>query len=368
MASAPRSDVFIEGEVGVYHCYNRTVRQAMLCGVDPLTHTNYDHRRTWIADFERRLAALFAVEVCFHAEMANHLHVVLRVRPDLVLNWSDEDVVQRWLTITHLKRSRDGKTVNVKPSRVQQELNDPARVAAARRKLAHISFFMGALCEYVARRSNQEEGRKGCFWEGRFECTSLMDDGAILACGIYVDLNQIRACEALTPEESRHTSAYDRLLAWQQQESAGTTDFEVGGRLTEEVGADSPADWLCRLTLRPDAELSEIRAGASSTGRRVSDWGLLPIQERDYFQLLDVTGRIVRANKPGAIPSELPPLLERLKSRGIPLNTDVWGETICSFPKHFGLVIGEASLLAQRAAAQGRKWFRGTASCARLFQ
>jgi hypothetical protein len=39
-----------------------------------------------------------------------------------------------------------------------------------------------------------------------------------LVCGIYVDLNRIRAGEALTPESSNRTSAYDRIGARQQRE------------------------------------------------------------------------------------------------------------------------------------------------------
>ena len=33
----------------------------------------------------------------------------------------------------------------------------------------------------------------------------------LLVCGIYIDLNQIRVGETLTPESSTHTSAYDRI-------------------------------------------------------------------------------------------------------------------------------------------------------------
>ncbi len=59
--------------------------------------------------------------------------------------------------------------------------------------MADPSWLMAILCEYVARRSNREDGCTGVFWEGRYKCRELVDDAAILVCGIYVDLNQIRA-------------------------------------------------------------------------------------------------------------------------------------------------------------------------------
>ena len=34
-------------EVGIYHCINRCVRRAFLCGQDPLTGQSFEHRKTW---------------------------------------------------------------------------------------------------------------------------------------------------------------------------------------------------------------------------------------------------------------------------------------------------------------------------------
>jgi hypothetical protein len=48
MARLPRRDQIDESSVGVYHCINRCVRQAFLCGDDPVSGTNYDHRKNWI--------------------------------------------------------------------------------------------------------------------------------------------------------------------------------------------------------------------------------------------------------------------------------------------------------------------------------
>ncbi len=109
MAGCARSEIVRRGEVDVYHCWARCVRRAFLCGTDPLTGRNFEHRRDWLQRLQGQLAGLFGVEVAFHAEMGNHAHLVLRTRPDVVQGWSDEAVVIRWLKIAKLKRgSQDG--------------------------------------------------------------------------------------------------------------------------------------------------------------------------------------------------------------------------------------------------------------------
>ncbi len=44
----------------------------------------------------------------------------------------------------------------------------------------------------------------------RFKSVALVDEAALLACIVYVDLNPIRAGIAATPEESAYTSGRDR--------------------------------------------------------------------------------------------------------------------------------------------------------------
>ena len=70
---------------------------------------------------------------------------------------------------------------------------------------------MARLSEPIARKANEEDKCTGRFWEGRFESQRLLEEGAVLACSVYVDLNPIRACVAETPEESTHTSVFDRI-------------------------------------------------------------------------------------------------------------------------------------------------------------
>ena len=80
----PRSQYVQEGQEGVYHCFSRCVRRAFLYGFDAITHRDFSHRKAWLVDRLRHLAAIFAIEVCAYAVMENHYHTILRTRPDIV--------------------------------------------------------------------------------------------------------------------------------------------------------------------------------------------------------------------------------------------------------------------------------------------
>ncbi len=357
MPSCARSEIFRSGEVGVYHAWARCVRRAFLCGSDPHTNRDYEHRRSWIRDAQMLLAAQFGIEVGFRAEMSNHLHVVIRTRPDVVETWTDEEVVRRWLTVSLLAKSRDGTVKELSPVRVTAEMNRPGRVEELRQRLSNPSNFMGVLCEYISRRSNREDSCKGCFWEGRFGLRELTDEGAILVSGIYVDLNQIRAGETLTPETSTHTSAYDRIVTRAATEGLDIS-HETNGNQT------SRAAWMCELTLS-DQTAGDLQAEThlkSRTGLRASDKGLLSISLDDYLALLDVSGRIVRDDKSGSIPSELEPILKRL---GVKANR--WSSLISDFHEQFGHVAGKLETVVSRAQRAGRRWYRGKRNCASSF-
>jgi hypothetical protein len=53
----PRSKYVQEGQEGVYHCFSRCVRRAFLNGFDTLTGRDFSHRKAWLVDRLRHLAA-----------------------------------------------------------------------------------------------------------------------------------------------------------------------------------------------------------------------------------------------------------------------------------------------------------------------
>jgi hypothetical protein len=305
---------------------------------------------------QQLLAGLFGMEIGFRAELANHIHLVLRNRPDVVSSWSDRDVVRRWLTVTKLAKSRDGQAKEPLAARITMELLLPGRVATLRRRLADPSWFMAILCEYIGRRSNCEDHCTGHFWDGRYQCRNLADEGAILICGIYVDLNQIRAGEAFTSETSQHTSAFDRIRARQQRQQSAP------GAASAAPLSDLPDGWMCELTLDERAAWDDPRRFTSASARRASDLGLLPITLDDYLELLDSSGRLVRDGTSGSIPEQVAPILDRLGIR-----REMWSAVVTGYEQMFGSVVGAPARLAQRAAATGRRWYRGQAQCASAF-
>ena len=261
----------------VFHCWTRCVRRAFLCGWDRHTRKDYAHRRDWIVRREEQLAGLFALDIEFRAELSNHLHLVLRTLPQVARRWSAQEVARRWLTATKLAKCLSDDLPSPDPQRVEQLAKDKHKIAKLRRRLSNVSWLMGILCENVARRANAEDDCTGRFWESRYRCRECTDASAILLCGIYVDLNPVRAGEAATPETARYTSVFQRLQAAGMRKNA----------------ADRPDAWLGELTLPPERKSDEALAYASRSGRRASDLGILPISLGELREVAPMDGPAV---------------------------------------------------------------------------
>jgi hypothetical protein len=82
----------------------------------------------------------------------------------------------------------------------------------------------------------------------------------------------------------------------------------------------------------------------------------------EYFDLVDLSGRMIRADKRGAIDAELAPILLRIGA-----NPEAWTETVSNFGNRFRLVAGILSNLRNFADRLGRRCFRGVAAARAAF-
>jgi REP element-mobilizing transposase RayT len=193
-----------------YHCISRCVRRAWLCGEDPYTGQSFEHRRQWALDRLRELVDIFAIDLLAYAILSNHYHVVLHVDKDIAKSWTNQQVIERWARLYkgHMLADRylAGEVMSMAEWAALSEL-----IEEWRSRLYDISWFMRCMNEHLAQRANAEDQCKGRFWEGRFKSQALLDDGALLTCMSYVDLNPIRAGLAKTPEDSDFTSIKERI-------------------------------------------------------------------------------------------------------------------------------------------------------------
>ena len=195
---------------GYYHCISRCVRRAWLCGIDPYDGKSYEHRREWVESRLLALAEIFAVGIYAYAVMSNHVHVVLRIDPEVAAGWSLEGVASRWVRL--FPATVDGAIDPVAcETKEQTLLGNAERLETCRQRLGSLAWFTRSLNAPIARRANQEDACTGRFWEGRYKCQALLDDAAVLTCMSYVDLNPIRAGIAENLEASSHTSALRRI-------------------------------------------------------------------------------------------------------------------------------------------------------------
>ena len=64
----------------------------------------------------------------------------------------------------------------------------PQRIKELRSRLSDLSWWVKMFSQKIAQRANKEDKCTGHFWEGRFKSQALLDEAAILACAVYVDL------------------------------------------------------------------------------------------------------------------------------------------------------------------------------------
>jgi hypothetical protein len=325
---------------GLYHCTTRCVRQARLMGTDPVTKKDFSHRRQWVIERLELLASALAIDVCFFAVMANHLHVILRTWARRVKRMGTYEVARRWLRVCPGKRVLEAPWPEPTEEQVEALAKDKKKIKEIRKRLSSVSWFMSLLDENIARRANAEDNTKGRFWSGRFHCRLVDGPGALLTCGIYNDLNPFRAGECQMPHLGGHTSFALRLEASQ------------GGQ---------PCDWLAPLTLDPAA----LGEAPSDSGRRCSDKGLLPLTLEQYGELMAWAAAEAAEGKQ-TMPRELAEQAAA-QIRNMGLNPAALRQLLESFPGPFRRMLGPPERMAEQASEVGLHWFQGVAQAGQVF-
>ena len=308
----PRKAYINLSETSYYHCISRCVRRAFLCGQDKLTGQCYEHRRQWVEERMLFLAEHFAIDICAFAVMSNHIHLVLCVESELCESWTENEVIHKWHQVYKgspaTQKYLDGDDLT------PPELYAVSQYAELyRARLKDISWFMRSLNEPIARQANAEDKCTGRFWEGRFKSQPLLDEAAILSCMAYVDLNPVRAKIAKSLEDSDHTSIQLRIkAAMQGKQPQQLKPFH--GHVNEDIS------------------------------------NAMTFNLKDYLELVDATGRVIRADKKGALPAQETKLLTKLN-----ISAKKWVEMTQNFESVFKGAVGQIEHLTSFYQKQNYK-------------
>jgi len=312
---------------GFYHCTNRCVRRTFLCGVDEMTGHNYSHRKNWLESRMMELCDIFSVDIYAYAVMDNHCHIVLYLDPLAPMQWSKEDVAERWLC-AYSGKLIDPKFAKQRKLKKQAIIADKERIKLYRERLGSLSWFMSRLNEPLAKQSNKEENCTGSFWEGRYSAQALLDEAAVLSCMAYVDLNPVRAKIADKLQESNNTSIKKRL---------------------EEIKQTEPIDVQAKF----DSAIFAISNQVNSKK--------LSMSSKSYIELVEWTGQNIVYPDKVSMPQNISSCLKQLN-----LQQNHWLKQLEHFENNYCHVVGSMALIRQKAKKLKKRCMKGM-SAAKLF-
>ncbi len=90
----------------------------------------------------RELAGLFAIDVCGYSVMSNHLHLVLRNRPDIAGRWSADEIALRWRRVFPTRDDATGEPVEPGAHDPAMLVNNSERLAELHQRLSNLSWFI----------------------------------------------------------------------------------------------------------------------------------------------------------------------------------------------------------------------------------
>ncbi|MBS0265987.1 MAG: hypothetical protein JSS02_28910 [Planctomycetes bacterium] len=376
MARLSRREVYAPHEIAIVHVINRVNQGCFLLGTDPFTGKNLDHRKAWMEDQLRRQAACFAIDLLGFAILPDRFHLILRSRPDCVKQWDDTDIARRWLTICPVRKTDDGQPAPPTTEDVNLLRLNRTRLKAIRSRLSDISWWTRIFCQQIAKRANDEDEQRGKFFQSRFKAVRLLDEQALVACAVHVDLKPVIASQAKPRRSKAPKAAKRRLQTVPQTVSSATAGVlrrksakrnatAASGRraAAPSAGVSATADQFLTPVEFKQRKGAAQGAELNKAGARCSDKGFLPFSQDDYFQLLDWTSRQLTQGQKGRVPESIEPILQQLQ-----LDRETWCDLVAHFDKRFFVVAGALTTIDDTTSRLKQHRYHVPLATRQLFQ
>lgn len=273
-----REEILDTSRPGTYHLITRCVRRERLLERGERKALLCRGLASWLGHM--------AIDLLGYSVMGNHVHLVVRVRPDVVAEWSAVEVARHALAVLPVRSGPGLEPLAVTPALVERYAGNARWIAQQRTRLRSPSWLLRLVKQEVARRANADDGCTGHFWEKRFTSVALLDPAAVLACLVYVDLNPVRAGLVRDPVQSAFTSIRHRhaRAVGAGRSAVDAEDVELGRRLVA-MPQCAPVDgWskdMPRWSISESDYLAVVQESARATAgnaRHLSGTALALIQ------------------------------------------------------------------------------------------
>ena len=154
--------------------------------------------------FIRRLNDIqqqYPVQLLAYAVLNNHFHLCLIWQPDLVNNWSNEQIARRWWNL-----HPQGKTDACKQRYIEKWTHDENWQQTHRKKFKDIGFFNKDLKQGLAQKWNAEDNVNGPVFNKHYGCQIIENESQRLSTMAYIELNEYRAKITDFPENASYSS------------------------------------------------------------------------------------------------------------------------------------------------------------------
>ncbi|MDA1177850.1 MAG: hypothetical protein O2931_03540 [Planctomycetota bacterium] len=356
--ATPRKDTFDPHVVGIYHCMTRCVRQLFLLGRDKKANLENAGRWQFCVLRLEYLAGLFAIDVLDFALLSNHIHTLLRNRPDVVSAWSDREVVRRWFVLHPSEVPCKEKNHVLTEQDIDKAVKDHELIAHARRELSSLSHFQKCLLEPIAKEFNRRDEKKGHFVAERFRCKRIDCDGGLLACSVYIALNPFRAGLGDTLHDHPFSSYSHRYRG----DAAWLSPLFLDERAIA-------YDQVAELTIGEDGVQRLVAQANLHPSPRCSEKGTLPLHWLEYQEISEWTAEHIGCRRGlGQRAQEItvPKRIEELlQSLGI--DPKFWLDTIDRYAELFHNFVALPSQMETIARRLKRKYVKGVRACRTCF-
>ena len=106
------------------------------------------------------------IDCLTYTVLSNHLHIVLRSRPDVVRQWSDTEVARRWLRLFPKRRDAEGNPAEPENHELNMITSDPKRLAEIRQRLSDVSWWMRCTRKILLGEAIRKISVRGGFGKG----------------------------------------------------------------------------------------------------------------------------------------------------------------------------------------------------------